>query len=123
MPWGGPADLSATLRVGVDAANLNLALSIQDVAEFHPGEPWWHGDSVVVFFDFGLEAGKPRAESFGERCWQIFLMPRSPETAWGVAFHGPRGRFDDGELRGTYKESTKSGTFRMVKSKAHQVVK
>jgi hypothetical protein len=32
-------------------------------------------------------------------------------------------RVDDGELRGTYRESTKSGTFRMVKSQAHQVVK
>jgi hypothetical protein len=32
-------------------------------------------------------------------------------------------RVDDGEFRGTYTESTKSGTFRMVKSKAHQVVK
>ena len=98
--WRGVTDLSATLRVGVDAANLYLALSIEDDASFHPGEPWWHGDSVEVFFDFGLREGEARAESFGEGCWQIFLMPRSPETAWGVAFHGPRGRFDDGGLRG-----------------------
>jgi hypothetical protein len=32
-------------------------------------------------------------------------------------------RAGDGELRGTYREGTKSGTFRMVRSREHQVVK
>jgi hypothetical protein len=32
-------------------------------------------------------------------------------------------RVGDGELRGTYREGTKSGTFRMVKSQEHKLVK
>ena len=99
-PWGGPTDLSATLRAGVHEETLYLALAIEDDRPFHPGEPWWHGDSVEVFFDFGLRPDAPRAESFGAGCWQVFLMPRNREMAWGVAFQGPRGRFDDGALHG-----------------------
>ncbi len=98
--WQGPPDLSATLRVGVDTENLYLALAIEDDTAFHPSDPWWHGDAVEVFFDFGFAEGEPRKEGFDDDCWQIFLMPRNPETAWGVAYHGPRGRFDDGGLRG-----------------------
>ncbi len=99
-PWEGAEDLSAQVQVGTDPDALLLAIRIEDDEAFHPGHPWWHGDGLELFLDLDHGPGTERPTRYSPHCWQIFLMPRNPELAWGVAFHGTFPVFDDGGLRG-----------------------
>ena len=99
-PWDGPDDLSARVLLGADADAFYLAAHVRDDQRLHPGEPWWNGDSIELFLDLDRPTGGPGADRYGPHCFQIFLMPRSPEESWGVAYRGTTARFDDGGLVG-----------------------
>jgi hypothetical protein len=99
--WRGPTDASAKIRVGCDGESLFLAIEVTDDKAVHPGEPWWHGDSVELFLNTGFVPGESPPQAYTDSCWQIFLMPLNPLLAWGVAYHGPRVVFDDGGLKGS----------------------
>ena len=105
--WKGPEDASAVVRIAADADAIYLGATIRDDVAFHPGEPWWHGDSLELFLNTDLagsaapgEDGKPPADVYTDSDWQIFLMPANPNLRWGVAIHGRAVRFDDGGLIG-----------------------
>ncbi len=99
--WKGIEDASAVVRVAADARALYLAVSVTDDQPFHPGEPWWHGDSLEVFLNTDLSDDGPGAEdAFSDDDWQIFFMPSNATLHWGVAYHGQKARFDDAGLSG-----------------------
>jgi diguanylate cyclase (GGDEF)-like protein len=97
--WRGPADASAVVRVAADAEALYLGVTFVDDVVFHPGEPWWGGDSLEVFLNTDPSGAEP-AEAYTAHDRQVFLMPANPNLRWGVAFHGRAARFDDGGLVG-----------------------
>ncbi|MFV1958696.1 MAG: sugar-binding protein, partial [Planctomycetota bacterium] len=98
--WRGPDDLRGRVRIGVDTEALYVAVQVGDDTAYHPGQPWWHGDAVELFLDLDPPGPEGRPDRYTPGCWQIFLMPRNPEVAWGVMFHGARRPADDGGLRG-----------------------
>ncbi|MDJ0973383.1 MAG: sigma 54-interacting transcriptional regulator [Planctomycetota bacterium] len=99
--WEGEADASAEVLVGVHGDALYLAARVTDDLPHHdPADSWWHWDSVEVFLNTRYEEGVAPPETFGDGCWQLFLMPLNPEVAWGVVFRGPETYFDDGGLAG-----------------------
>jgi diguanylate cyclase (GGDEF)-like protein len=109
--WKGKEDASALVRVAVDGEALYFGVSVTDDVSFHPGEPWWTGDSLEVFLGVDpLEGGRrasgaPSPDAYGPGDRQLFLMPANPHLRWGVAFHGRAARFDDGGLAGVRVES------------------
>jgi hypothetical protein len=88
------------VRVAADASYLYLAAEISDERLLHPGQPWFHGDSLELFLNTGLVPGEAPPASFAEGCWQILLMPANPQLAWGVIYRGQQVVFGDGGLRG-----------------------
>lgn len=109
--WRGPLDASAVATVGVDADALYLLVWVTDDVSVHPGEPWWHGDSLEVFLNTDLAddgaPGDPARDKYSDDDWQLFFMPGNPHLRWGVAYHGPVARFDDAGLVGVRSASVR----------------
>ncbi|MFM8387048.1 MAG: sigma 54-interacting transcriptional regulator [Planctomycetia bacterium] len=98
--WKGPADASARVRMGADAQWLYLAAEILDDRLLHPGQPWFHGDSLELFLNTGLTPGVAPPTAFAEGCWQVLLMPHNPQLSWGVVYRGQQVVFGSAGLQG-----------------------
>ena len=86
--------------MAADARFLYLAAEVSDDRLLHPGQPWFHGDSLEVFLNTSRVAGETPPASFVEGCWQILLMPTNPQLSWGVIYKGQQVVFGDGGLKG-----------------------
>ena len=101
QPWAGAGDASVRGWLGRHGDDLYVALELRDDHVVHdPGQPWWHGDSVELFLDADRPANGPASTSYGENCWQIFLLPANPDLDWGVVYRGRHAHHGDGGLRG-----------------------
>lgn len=74
--WGGPADLSGTVRLAWREEHLFIAAEVKDdrIAQAQRGAGLWQGDHIELYLDVTPETETARAE-YGAGQFQIALSP------------------------------------------------
>ncbi len=108
--WGGPSDLSGTVRLAWRADGLLLAAEVVDqtVLQPHSGADLWRADHIMLWLDL-TPTTEPERELPGEGQYQLAVSPGSLDTGDAppeVRVYRPEGIEAEGALVASRRTAT-----------------